>query len=168
MVTKPAGRQQTLSTTTSPPSQSTETLHSNGTQLNPAATQQPSPRTNSLVIQWEFSGRQSRHRYGHFLHITSLLGTAWECLTGSPVCLFCSLSSSHSLFITQAHQLPAREASASDQLRPVEPGNHLHKRVTLSSYCLSGNTCRYSALCIQKCFTVQKKKKSTLLKHFSD
>lgn len=58
----------------------------------------------------------------------------------SPVCLFCTFPSSDSLFITQAHQLPVRETPASDQLRPVQPGNHLCKHVPLSSYCLSGNT----------------------------
>lgn len=64
MVTKPAGRQQTPSTNTSPPK--AQKLHRNRAQLNPAATQQPSPRTNSLVLQREFSGRQSRHGEGPF------------------------------------------------------------------------------------------------------
>lgn len=145
MVTKPAGRQQTEQQRF--PSQSTETLHSKSTQLDPAATQQPPPGTNSLVIQGEFSGTQQTRR-----HVPSLVGTAHAWLTASPVCFFCSLSSPASLFITQAHQLPA-----SDQLGPVEPGNHLHKPVPLSSCCLSGNTWRYSALSTQKCFSVQKK-----------
>lgn len=77
---------------------------SNSTQLNPAATQQPSLGQIPWYFGESFLGDRADMENSHFLHVSSFLGTAHAWLTGSPVCLFCRPSSSDSLFITQAHK----------------------------------------------------------------
>lgn len=117
------------------PSQRTKTL------------QTVEPRCNSTIttfllihmrVFWE-TGQTQRH---FPCYQPSGQNTVYSGLTRSPVFVFsCRHSSSKSLLINQAHQLSAKDTSASDQLKPVEPGNHWDILLCVS----------------KKCFAIQKK-----------